>query len=138
VSRKRGHLKRVTTLSNLGFVDGHRQKVVHEHDPILVAILVARVSPLDSEFNLPADWNANFRMGVQPSVVVVGAVFEGTLTLSGYFRIDHEFCGELTTDGTVVVGADGAAVGNITGQAATDLPSPTVLGQALREDQGKP
>ncbi|MFP8870745.1 MAG: polymer-forming cytoskeletal protein [Myxococcota bacterium] len=108
------------------------KKVVHEHDLILVAILVARVSPLDSEFNLPADWNANFRMGVQPSVVVVGAVFEGTLTLSGYFRIDHEFCGELTTDGTVVVGADGAVVGNITGQAATDLPSPTVLGQALR------
>ena len=100
MSRKRGHHKMVTTLSNLGFVDGHRQKNVHEHDPILVAILVARASPLDSEFNLPADWNANLRMGVQPSAVVVGA--------------------------------DGAVVGNITGQAATDLPSPTVLGQALR------
>ena len=47
-----------------------------------------------------------------------------------FFNLLGEVRGKLTTDG--------AAVGNITGQAAPDLPSPTVLGQALREDQSKP
>jgi cytoskeletal protein CcmA (bactofilin family) len=42
-----------------------------------------------------------------------GAVFEGTLTLKGDFRIDTEFRGELTTDGTVVVGRGGSVEGNI-------------------------
>lgn len=47
-----------------------------------------------------------------------------------FFNLLGEVRGKLTTDG--------AAVGNITGQAAPDLPSPTVLSQALREDQSKP
>jgi len=47
-----------------------------------------------------------------------------------FFNLLGEVRGKLTTDG--------AAAGNITGQAAPDLPSPTVLGQALREDQSKP
>jgi len=42
-----------------------------------------------------------------------GARFEGTLKLEGNFRIDNEFQGELTTDGTVVIGASGSVEGNI-------------------------
>ena len=42
-----------------------------------------------------------------------GAVFEGTLRLSGDFRIDSEFRGDLTTDGSIVVGPAGCVEGNI-------------------------
>jgi len=42
-----------------------------------------------------------------------GAVFEGTLKLSGDFRIDSEFRGDLSTDGSVVVGPSGCVEGNI-------------------------
>ena len=42
-----------------------------------------------------------------------GALFEGTLTLHGDFRIDSEFRGELSTDGTIVVGPSGAVVGDV-------------------------
>ncbi len=42
-----------------------------------------------------------------------GALFEGKLTLQGDFRIDSEFRGELTTDGTIVVGPSGAVVGDV-------------------------
>ena len=42
-----------------------------------------------------------------------GALFEGTLTLRGDFRIDSEFRGELATDGTIVVGPSGAVVGDM-------------------------
>lgn len=45
--------------------------------------------------------------------IELGAMFEGTLKLSGDFRIDNEFRGELTTDGTVVVGPGGSIEGNI-------------------------
>ncbi len=42
-----------------------------------------------------------------------GALFEGTLTLRGDFRIDSEFRGELTTDGNIIVGPTGSVVGDI-------------------------
>jgi len=42
-----------------------------------------------------------------------GAVFEGTLKLSGDFRIDSEFRGDLTTDGVIIVGPSGSVEGNI-------------------------
>lgn len=45
--------------------------------------------------------------------IELGAVFEGTLKLTGDFRIDNEFKGELTTDGTVIVGPDGSIEGDI-------------------------
>jgi cytoskeletal protein CcmA (bactofilin family) len=47
-----------------------------------------------------------------------GALFEGTLTLHGDFRIDSEFRGELTTDGTVVVGPSGSVVGDVCAREA--------------------
>lgn len=42
-----------------------------------------------------------------------GALFEGTLTLRGDFRIDTEFRGELETDGTITIEASGSVVGSI-------------------------
>lgn len=42
-----------------------------------------------------------------------GAVFEGTLTLTGDFQIDTEFHGELETDGAITVGAQGSVEGSI-------------------------
>ena len=42
-----------------------------------------------------------------------GAVFEGRLKLSGDFRIDAEFRGDLSTDGVIVVGPAGSVEGNI-------------------------
>lgn len=42
-----------------------------------------------------------------------GATFEGNLKLTGDFRIDSEFRGELTTDGTILVGPSGSIEGNI-------------------------
>ncbi len=42
-----------------------------------------------------------------------GAIFDGVLTLCGDFRIDAEFRGELSTDGTIIVGPSGSVVGNI-------------------------
>ncbi|MGH0035319.1 MAG: bactofilin family protein [Myxococcota bacterium] len=42
-----------------------------------------------------------------------GALFEGTLKLCGDFQIDSEFRGELSTDGTIVVGPSGSVVGDI-------------------------
>ena len=42
-----------------------------------------------------------------------GAIFDGTLTLKGDFRIDTEFRGELETDGTITVGPMGSVVGSI-------------------------
>jgi cytoskeletal protein CcmA (bactofilin family) len=42
-----------------------------------------------------------------------GAVFEGTLELSGDFHIDSEFRGEIETDGEIVVGPSGSVEGNI-------------------------
>ncbi len=42
-----------------------------------------------------------------------GALFEGTLSLQGDFRIDSEFRGELTTDGKIVVGPQGSVVGDV-------------------------
>ena len=45
--------------------------------------------------------------------IASGAIFEGTLTLKGDFRIDTEFRGELETDGTITVGPEGTVVGNI-------------------------
>jgi cytoskeletal protein CcmA (bactofilin family) len=42
-----------------------------------------------------------------------GALFEGTLHLQGDFRIDSEFRGELTTEGTIVVGPSGSVVGDL-------------------------
>ena len=42
-----------------------------------------------------------------------GAVFEGTLRLTGDFRIDTEFRGELATDGSIIVGPLGSVVGDI-------------------------
>ncbi|MFK7895757.1 MAG: polymer-forming cytoskeletal protein [Myxococcota bacterium] len=42
-----------------------------------------------------------------------GALFEGTLTLRGDFRIDTEFRGELETDGTIIVEPNGSVVGSI-------------------------
>ena len=43
----------------------------------------------------------------------LGARFEGTLQLTGDFCIDSEFSGELSTDGTLVVGPSGSVEGNI-------------------------
>lgn len=45
--------------------------------------------------------------------IASGAVFEGTLTLKGDFRIDTDFRGELETDGTITVGPEGSVVGHI-------------------------
>lgn len=45
--------------------------------------------------------------------IASGAIFEGTLTLKGDFRIDTEFRGELETDGTITVGPQGSVVGSI-------------------------
>ena len=42
-----------------------------------------------------------------------GALFEGTLTLRGDFRIDTEFRGELETDGTITIENSGSVVGSI-------------------------
>jgi cytoskeletal protein CcmA (bactofilin family) len=42
-----------------------------------------------------------------------GALFEGTLTLKGDFRIDSEFRGELATDGVIVIGPSGSVEGDI-------------------------
>lgn len=41
------------------------------------------------------------------------ALFEGSLSLTGDFRIDSEFRGELSTDGKIVVGPSGSVVGDI-------------------------
>lgn len=53
----------------------------------------------------------NFR--IWGTFIQMGAVFDGTLKLSGDFRIDNEFRGELKTDGTVIVGPAGSIQGNI-------------------------
>lgn len=50
---------------------------------------------------------------VTGTFIGAGALFEGTLSLQGDFRIDSEFRGELCTDGTVVVGPSGSVVGDI-------------------------
>ncbi len=42
-----------------------------------------------------------------------GALFEGTLSLSGDFRIDSEFRGEICTDGKIVIGPTGSVVGDL-------------------------
>jgi cytoskeletal protein CcmA (bactofilin family) len=42
-----------------------------------------------------------------------GALFEGTLSLQGDFRIDSEFRGELCTDAKIVVGPKGSVVGDL-------------------------
>jgi cytoskeletal protein CcmA (bactofilin family) len=51
----------------------------------------------------------------QPLGTFIGsdALFEGRLVLRGDFRIDSEFRGELSTDGTIVVGPSGSVVGDI-------------------------
>lgn len=50
---------------------------------------------------------------VTGTFIGAGALFEGTLSLQGDFRIDSEFRGELCTDGTLVVGPSGSVVGDI-------------------------
>jgi cytoskeletal protein CcmA (bactofilin family) len=42
-----------------------------------------------------------------------GAQFEGTLSLSGDFRIESEFRGEICTDGKIVIGSSGSVVGDV-------------------------
>jgi cytoskeletal protein CcmA (bactofilin family) len=42
-----------------------------------------------------------------------GALFEGTLTLRGDFKIDTDFRGELETDGTITIETSGSVVGSI-------------------------
>ena len=45
--------------------------------------------------------------------IASGALFEGTLRLTGDFQIDSDFRGELRTDGKVVIGPDGSVEGDI-------------------------
>jgi len=42
-----------------------------------------------------------------------GAQFEGTLSLTGNFRIESEFRGEICTDGKIVIGPSGSVVGDV-------------------------
>ena len=51
--------------------------------------------------------------GSRGTFIESGAVFEGTLTLTGDFRIDTEFCGKLETNGLIIVGPLGSVVGDI-------------------------
>lgn len=60
-----------------------------------------------------ADEHRSEDSGSEETFIASGAIFEGTLTLKGDFRIDTEFRGELETDGTITVGPEGTVVGNI-------------------------
>jgi cytoskeletal protein CcmA (bactofilin family) len=42
-----------------------------------------------------------------------GALFEGTLSLSGDLRIDSEFRGAICSDGTIVIAPSGSVVGDL-------------------------
>ncbi len=72
----------------------------------------ANIAPprVEEEPAAAADSSGRPRSG---TFIEVGAMFEGTLTLSGDFRIDNEFRGVLSTDGTVVVGPNGSIEGDI-------------------------
>jgi len=73
-------------------------------------IHLAEASP---EPGVVADEPASEESGSGGTFIASGAIFEGTLTLRGDFRIDTEFRGELETDGTITVGPEGTVVGNI-------------------------
>jgi cytoskeletal protein CcmA (bactofilin family) len=60
-----------------------------------------------------AEERSSEESGLGGTFIASGAIFEGTLTLKGDFRIDTEFRGELETDGTITVGPEGTVVGNI-------------------------
>ena len=66
-------------------------------------------SPVDAGAELPSSEGSRSA----GTFIASGAIFEGTLTLKGDFRIDTEFRGELETDGTITVGPQGTVVGNI-------------------------
>jgi cytoskeletal protein CcmA (bactofilin family) len=60
-----------------------------------------------------AEERSSEESGLGGTFIASGAIFEGTLTLKGDFRIDTEFRGELETDGTITVGPEGTVVGKI-------------------------
>jgi cytoskeletal protein CcmA (bactofilin family) len=73
-------------------------------------------SPVDSGGDADADAETSSSQALHSdggTFIASGAIFEGTLTLKGDFRIDTEFRGELETDGTITVGPEGTVVGNI-------------------------
>jgi len=73
-------------------------------------------SPADAEPGADSDAESSLSHASHSdggTFIASGAVFEGTLTLKGDFRIDTEFRGELATDGTITVGPEGTVVGNI-------------------------
>ena len=73
-------------------------------------INLAEASP---EPGVVADESPSAESDPGGTFIASGAIFEGTLTLRGDFRIDTEFRGELETDGTITVGPEGTVVGNI-------------------------
>ena len=50
---------------------------------------------------------------ISGTFIGLGARFTGTLQLKGDFCIDSEFSGELSTDGTLIVGPSGSVEGDI-------------------------
>lgn len=74
-----------------------------------------RIQLADSTTDEPegAEIESSAALRSNGTFIAAGAVFEGTLTLKGDFRIDTEFRGELETDGTITVGPEGTVVGNI-------------------------
>jgi cytoskeletal protein CcmA (bactofilin family) len=72
-----------------------------------------RVQIAESPARAEADVRSSEDSRSGSTFIASGAIFEGTLTLKGNFRIDTEFRGELETDGTIIVGPQGTVVGNI-------------------------
>ena len=73
------------------------------------------VNPADPEAG-PAEPSAPTQSQSSGTFIGAGALFEGTLSLKGDFRIDSEFRGELSTDGKIVVGPQGSVVGDLRGR----------------------
>jgi cytoskeletal protein CcmA (bactofilin family) len=74
-----------------------------------------RINVVEAPVELAADANPQPVKASRSDGTFIGsgAVFDGTLTLKGDFRIDTEFRGELETDGTITVGPEGTVVGSI-------------------------
>jgi cytoskeletal protein CcmA (bactofilin family) len=99
---------------------------VREHQAGLRgAVLMADYGSIRQHWNRVSmaapEQEANDDEGISPTVasrnagtfIGPGAIFDGTLTLKGDFRIDTEFRGELATDGMITVGPQGSVVGSI-------------------------
>jgi cytoskeletal protein CcmA (bactofilin family) len=72
-----------------------------------------QIAESSADVGAVADERLSEESGSGGTFIASGAIFDGTLTLKGDFRIDTEFSGELETDGTITVGPEGTVVGNI-------------------------